>query len=188
MPVLWRCFPWDKHAPPGAPFSPRYVAPGQTVGRFDLHDDPPVRYLAESPDHAIGEMLAAFRGTRFRDAYIRQSGRQLALVQVTIAGSLAARVVDCTNPSELAAHGIRPDDLAHHDRARTQAIARQLHDDKRSTGLRWWSALTGAWHSVVIFTDRESPTDVTFGAPQPLDTANEHLMSALDLLGIRRRD
>ena len=187
MPHLWRCFPWDSHATPASQFSAAYVAPGQTVGRFDLQDDPPVRYLAESPDHAVGEILAAFRGTRFRSGYLRQAGRPLALARVTISEVLATRIVDCTNPATLAAHAIRPDDLAHHDRARTQAIARQLYDDERSAGLRWWSALTGAWHSVVIFTDRELAGDVTFSAPQLLDAANEHLVSALDLLGIRRR-
>jgi hypothetical protein len=157
------------------------------VGRFDLHDDPPVRYLAQTPDHAIGEILAPFRGTRFRPTYLRLVGRPLALTQVTISDSLAARVVDCTSPSVLAEHTLRPDEFAHHDRAHTQAIARQLHDDERASGLRWWSALTGAWHSVVLFTDRESPADVTFGAPQPLDATNEHLVNAMELLGIRRR-
>ena len=60
MAILWRCFPWDRDAAAGAPYSASYLTPGQTAGRFDLQDHPPVRYLAESADHAIGEVLAPF--------------------------------------------------------------------------------------------------------------------------------
>ena len=186
MPALWRCFPWDPDAAPGEPFSASYLAPGQTVGRFDLHDQPPVRYLAESPDHAIGEVLAAFRGTVFRAAYLRQQNRPLALAEVTLAASIAARIVDCTDPDVLAARGIRPDELAHHDRVRTQAISRRLHEGGDVAGLRWWSALTGAWHGLVVFTDREAPGDVTFGRPRELRADDADLWRALEVLGIIR--
>lgn len=163
--------------------------PGQTVGRFDLHDRPPVRYLSESPEHAIGEVLSPFRGTPFRAAYLRQAGHQLALVQVTLAASLVARVPDCTDPAVLAALALRPDELAHHDRTRTQAIARHLHargaEDGDPAGLRWWSALTGAWHTTVVFTDRERPGEVAFGAPAHVQPADPVLGRALATLGVR---
>jgi hypothetical protein len=109
------------------------------------------------------------------------------MVNVTLSASIAARIVDCTDPDVLAARGIRPDDLAHHDRSHTQAIARRLHDAADVAGLRWWSALTGAWHTVVIFTDRESPGDVTFGSPRHLAPDDEDVKRALDLIGIRVR-
>lgn len=171
----------------GDPFSASYLATGQSVGRFDLHDDPPVRYLAESPEHAIGEVLAPFRGTQFRPAYLRQQGHALALVEVTLGTSLAARIIDCTDPEALSAHGLRPDELAHHDRVRTQRIARRLHDDGDAAGLRWWSALTGAWHSVVVFTDRELPSDVAFGPPREVAPDDDDLGRAFEMLGIGRQ-
>ncbi|MGH7525388.1 MAG: RES family NAD+ phosphorylase [Gemmatimonadales bacterium] len=189
--TAWRCYPWDPTAPDGAPFSSSYLIPGQTVGRFDLHDRPPARYLAESPEHAIGEMLGPFRGTRFRPAYLRQGGRQLALVEVTLASTLVARIADCTDPEVLTALGLRPDELAHHDRAITQAIARRLHDLGGTTGkpagLRWWSALTGAWHTVVVFTDRERAGEVAFGAPRELRASDPEVGRALSVLGVRTR-
>lgn len=188
--TAWRCFPWDPSAPEGTPFSKRYLAPGQTVGRFDLHDRPPVRYLAEAPEHAIGEVLAPFRGTRFRPAYLRQGGHRIALVEVTLALSLVARIPDCTDPSVLASLGLRPDELAHHDRTYTQAIARRLYDLGTTrgspAGLRWWSALTGAWHTVVIFTDRERAGEVGFGTPRRLEPDDLELAGALTVLGIRQ--
>jgi hypothetical protein len=159
------------------------------VGRFDLHDRPPVRYLSESPAHALAEVLAAFRGTPFRPAYLRQGGYPLALVEVTLAASLAARIADCTDPAVLSKLAIRPDELAHHERARTQAIARRLHDLGAATGdpagLRWWSALTGAWHATVIFTDRERAGEVRFGAPRAVAPGDDDLARALEVLGIR---
>lgn len=150
-----------------------------------------MRYLAESPEHAIGEVLSPFRGTDFRRAYLRQGGRPLALVAVTLGRSLVTRIPDCTDPAVLSALGLRPDELAHHDRTLTQAIARRLHARGAATrdpaGLRWWSALTGAWHTTVVFTDRERAGEVDFGAPRHLEPTDPEVMRALSVLGIRTR-
>lgn len=189
--TAWRCFPWDPDAPEGAPFSASYLVPGQTVGRFDLRDRPPVRYLAESPEHALAEALSPFRGTPFHSSYLRQQGHRLALAEVHLADSLVARIADCTDPNVLAALELRPDALAHHDRTLTQAIARRLHDrdttSDRLAGFRWWSALTGAWHTTVIFTDRERSSEVRFGIPHHVDPADPVVVRALAILGIRTR-
>jgi hypothetical protein len=161
------------------------------VGRFDLHDSPPVRYLAETQEHALGEALSAFRGTDFHASYLRQSSRPLALVEITLAASLVSRIPDCTDPTVLSTLGLRPDQLAHHSRIVTQVVSRDLHSRathaKGPAGLRWWSALTGAWHTTVVFVDHERTGDVTFGAPRVLQMADPALTSALSLLGIRRR-
>jgi hypothetical protein len=165
--------------------------PGQRVGRFDLNDAPPVRYLADTPDHAIAETLSGFRGTDFHESYLRKSGYPLALVEVTLAASLVARIPDCTDPRILSALGLRPDQLAHHDRTLTQPVARDLHSRATMTagpaGLRWWSALTGAWHTTVVFTDHERPGEVGFGTPQILRPSDPVLGTALTVLGVRRR-
>lgn len=169
--------------------------PGQTVGRFDLNDRPPVRYLADTPEHAIGEALGAFRGTKFIPAYLRQQGHPLALVRVTLAAELVDRIPDCTDPEVLSALGLRPDQLAHHDRKLTQEIARRVHDAgvasrgilvRPYAGLRWWSALTGAWHTTVVFTDRVRAGEILFGLPRQLDASDAAVARALSILGIRR--
>jgi hypothetical protein len=155
------------------------------VGRFDLGDEPPVRYLAESPAHAVGEVLAHFRGTRFRANYLRLSGKPLALVQVTLADALLTRIPDLTDATALVTLGIRPDVLAHHDRQRTQRLARAVHAAGYA-GLRWWSALTGAWHTTVLFTDRTRRREVVFGVPQLLGVDDDVVRQACERLGIRR--
>ena len=43
--------------------------------------------------------------------------------------------------------------LAASDRRVTQGIAGRIHAAGHS-GFRWWSALSGEWHTVVLFTDR----------------------------------
>jgi len=189
--AAWRCFPWDARAEPGAPFSPSHLVRGQTVGRFDRHDRPPVRYLAESPEHAIGEALGPFRGTTFHPAYLRQSGHALALVEITLAPSLRARILDCTEPKVMDAWSLRPDELAHHERSRTQAIARRLYETGNASGMpagvRWWSALTGAWHATIVFTDREQPGEIAFATPQVVRADDPVVTRALSILGIRVR-
>jgi hypothetical protein len=165
--------------------------PGQTVGRFDLHDRPPIRYLADTPEHAVGEVLGSFRGTTFQPAYLRQSGRPLALVEVTLAASLVARIPDCTDPAVLTSLKLRPDQLAHHDRILTQAVSRALHESATAgegpAGLRWWSALTGGWHTTVVFTDQERTGEVVFAQPQLLLPTDLMVVRALSVLGIRRK-
>jgi hypothetical protein len=105
-----------------------------------------------------------------------------------MARSLVERVADCTDPRVLTELGIRPDELAHHDRARTQAIARRIHQHPAAfTGLRWWSTLTGAWHATVLFSDREPPGEVRFGAPAIIEPGDPALARALSLLGIHSR-
>lgn len=196
MRTVWRCFPWDPDAANGAAFSPSYIVPGQTVGRFDLNDRPPVRYLADTPEHAIGEALGPFRGTTFLPAYLRQQGHPLALVEVTLDPELVDRIPDCTDPAILSALRLRPDGLAHHDRRVTQEIARRVHSGdipsrgvlaRSCAGLRWWSALTGAWHTTVVFTDRVHSGEILFGPPRQLDPGDAAVVRALSILGVRRR-
>jgi hypothetical protein len=187
----WRCFPWDPAATGGAPFSPSYLVPGQTVGRFDLRDRPPVRYLSELPEHAVGEILSPFRGTTFHPSYLRQQGHALGLVEVGLSQRLTDHLADCTDPVMLSLLGLRPDELAHHDRTVTQSIARRLHDATAShggySGLRWWSALTGAWHTTVLFTDRELAGDLRWRVPRVLSPDDPLVVRALSILGVRVR-
>jgi hypothetical protein len=146
-----------------------------------------VRYLAESAEHAVGETLAPFRGTTFHPSYLRLGGQRLALVEVRLAATLVRRIADCTDPAVLSRLLIRPDELAHHDRTLTQAIARRLHARRGTAGLRWWSALTGAWHTTVVFTDRERRGEVTLGTPRFLAATDPEVVRALLVLGIRVR-
>ena len=179
----WRCFPWDPAAKPGAPFSAGYLRPGQTAGRFDLGDRPPVCYLAGSEAHAIAEILQGFRGATLTSAHLKRHGFQLALVAVDVPPTIVTQLADLDDPAVLSSLGLRPAQLAHHDRLVTQAIARQVHSTGHA-GLQWWSALTGAWHSTVLFDDRAPMSSLRFASPVLLDLKTPSLAEAARVLGI----
>lgn len=184
---LWRVFPWDPAARPDEPFSPTFVAHGQTSGRFDLADRPPVLYLAESPEHAVGEKLQRFRGRRLTPLHLREFGHGLAIVPVIPAPRVVKAVADLTDPATLDQLDLRPDAIASRDRRRTQAIARRLHETGWS-GLHWWSAITGDWHTTVLFLGprRARPGELRYGAPEFLTVSHPAVVRCLELLGIER--
>ncbi|HET6764112.1 MAG TPA: RES family NAD+ phosphorylase [Longimicrobiaceae bacterium] len=183
--ALWRVFPWDPAAPSGAPFSAQYVVPAarQVHGRFDLGTSP-VLYLAESPEHAVAEMLRPFTGRMLKANHLRGAGHPLALVSVTIAAALNESVADLTDPRVLLARGIRPDVLASRDRMRTQAISRALHDAGLA-GFRWWSALHGDWHAVLLFADRLATDGLRYGGPEVLTADHPAVAAAARALNMR---
>lgn len=179
----WRVFPWDPAAADGEPFSARFVPAAQGSGRFDT-GTAPVLYLAESPAHAVGEVLQAFRGRPLRPAHLRRFGRALAVVEVTLPGAVAASLADLTDPAVLTRHRIRPDTLASHDVRRTQETARALHAADLP-GFRWWSSLSGDWHTVILFLDRIPVAGLGFGAARALASTDAAVTAAAQALGIR---
>ena len=160
----WRVFPWDPAAKPGEPFSASYVYPNQGSGRFDLRDAR-VLYLAETAVHAIAEKLQRFRGQRLDRYDLKESGHPLALVECQLTSM--AKIADLCDPALLVKHALKPDVLASRDFAKTQPVARTLYDEGYK-GLRWWSALSGDWHTIVLFMDRYGAGDIQYGKPEPL--------------------
>lgn len=176
---------WDPSAAPGEAFSPTFVSAGQTSGRFDLGDRPPVLYLAESREDALGEKLQRFRGRRLTNLHLREFGHGLAIVPVTPASRVVESVADLTDPAILVRLDVRPDLLASSDRSATQAIGRRLHNEGWS-GLHWSSAITGDWHTTVVFLDprRVGPGELSFGVPELLTLRHPAVVRCAKLLGI----
>lgn len=189
----WRVFPWKPGAAEGAPFSARYIPPAgtQTGGRFDL-GDPSVLYLAESPAHAIAELLQGHRGKAITPEYLIRSDPNergtyypLSAVTAVLPKEVEARLANLTDPSVLVALDIRPDLLASHDREVTRAIARRVHAAPAGyAGFRWWSALTGEWHVTVRFLDRVDAASIGYTTPEPLDIGHPAVREAARFLDI----
>jgi hypothetical protein len=179
----WRAFPWDRDAAHGEPFSPLWVPPLQGQGRFDLPDTPAgVIYLAETAEYAVAEVIQHYRGQRLDESDLRVAGHALGLVRVTIEASLAGRIVDLCDPEVLVHLGIRPDEIASANRRTTQRIAATIHAGGHA-GLRWWSALMGDWHTLVLFRDRHGDA-LAFGAPERLALAHPAVRRAMRELGM----
>ena len=180
----WRVFPWDRKAPPGDPYSAEYVPVAQSAGRFDLDCRPPVLYLAETPEHAVAEKIQRYRGQQLTNAELREFGLPLAIVEATITLTAAQIIVDLNDPRELVRYGFAPDKIMSKDRPITQGIARKLHTSGVA-GFRNWSALSGDWHSTVLFLDRLTlGINVTYDKPVPLDTNNPAVRAAARFLAV----
>lgn len=182
--TLWRVFPWDPQADPGAPFSSSYLPIQSGHGRFDLarRVDASAWYFAEAPEHAVAERIQDLRNRRLFGEALFERGRRLALVAVEIRADVIP--VDLCDPAELARRRVAPDRLAFPDRAVTQQIAADLHADGTVSGLRWWSAFFGEWHTTVLFSDRIEDGDLVFGKPEELRLDTPAVMAATVALGI----
>ena len=142
-------------------------------------------YLAESEEHAVGEMIQGFRNSPhpLTGDDLTAWGHRLALAPATLAGEVWPRIADLCDPAVLGALHIGADRPPLRDRGQTQAIAAALHRDGHA-GLRWWSAFWGEWHTTVLFRDRLPPDALTYGPPVPLDPSHPHVLEAARLLDI----
>lgn len=156
----------------------------QGSGRFDV--SPGSLYLAETGDHAVAEKIQRYRGREIGPRHLTEFGHPLALVEVSLAPRISARIVDLCDPVALQRHRVRPDRTAARDIRTTQAIARSLHE-AGATGLRWWSAFFGEWHTVVLFADRFSHRDLSLGPPSMLGLENPIVVQAAEAIGVRIR-
>jgi hypothetical protein len=196
---LWRVFPWDPAAPDGAPFSPRSVAPARTqhYGRFDLHGTPPVLYLAQTPAHAVAEVLRGLKrhpADPFDPARHRITEGDLlgpphphprALVSVRLPARVANAVPDFGRGDVLERFGVRADELCSRERWTTQAAARRIHAHPDAVpGFRWWSALHGDWHVAVLFLDRVGMEEMELGEPELLTIDRPAVAEAAEALGL----
>ena len=172
----WRVFPWDPAARANEPFSPNYIYPNQGSGRFDVSGKLVV-YFAETAVHAVAEKLQRFRGQKIDRKDLIESGQPLALVECHL-GKM--KLADLCDPAVLVKHDIKPDVLASRDFAKTQRVAAALYKEGFS-GLRWWSALSGDWHTIVVFQG-----EIEYGKPEPLTIGHTIVQEASVALGIQR--
>jgi len=171
----WRVFPWDPAAAPGAQFSPSYIHPQQGSGRFDVAGKLVV-YLAETAVHAVAEKLQRFRGQVIGRKDLLESGKTLALVECHIG---AIKLADLCDPKILVKHDLAPDILASREVRKTQRVAAALHKEGYD-GLRWWSALSGDWHTIVVFAGK-----IEYEEPEPLAITHQAVQDVSVALGIR---
>jgi hypothetical protein len=192
--VLWRAFPWDRDAPEGGPFSVRSVAPPhlQNYGRFDLHGRPSVLYLAQTPAHAVAEVLRGLKRNpadplrhRLTDADLTGAGLPRAIVPVRLPPDLADRVPDFACGETLERFGVRADELCSRERRVTQAAARRIHDHPDAVpGFFWWSAFHGDWHVLLLYLDRAGLDVLEWGEPEIVTVEHPAVREAAEVLGL----
>jgi hypothetical protein len=191
---LWRAFPWDREAPEGGPFSVRSVAPPhmQNYGRFDLHGRPSVLYLAQTPAHALAEVLRGLKRNpadpqRYRVSRedLVAAGNPRALVPVRLPLEIADRVPDFGRGDVLERFGVRADELCSRERKVTQAAARRIYQHPDEVpGFFWWSAFHGDWHVLLLFLDRAPLDRLEFGDPRIVTVDDPAVREAAEVLGL----
>jgi hypothetical protein len=182
--TCWRVFPWNPRAAGNEPFSAAFVPGDQGYGRFDLPGETSgVRYLAETPEHAVAEKLVRLRNQSLEAEDLDEFGFRLALVGVELDIPATLGLFDLCSASQLESLGIDPDRTAFRDRSVTQAISQQVFDTGYA-GLRWWSAFFGEWHTLVVYIRRMPDAAVRFGRPEALRPEHPAVREAADALGI----
>jgi RES domain-containing protein len=181
--ILYRCLAWNERAAPdtpdGALWFPR---PYQGEGRHDNPDAYGCLYLSEAPLSCIVEQLARFRGQRLVPALLQRRGLPLALAELELMDG--AELVDLDEPAVLRRERLRPSRVATRERDVTQPQARALFEGhRRAAGLRWWSTFESLWANVTLFDRAASALDL--GSVRKLELADEELLSAADVLGLR---
>ena len=142
-------------------------------------------YVAETPDHAVGELLQPWRGRRLEPSHLTRAGLPLAIVELNVPSGSARKLADLCDASRLAATVTRPDATASRARGITQPIARAAWEAGHH-GLRWWSSFWGDWHTTVLFTARIAG-DLRFGDPEVLTADHPAVAEAASLLGMPTR-
>ena len=180
--ILYRCFAWDEGArasqPDGALWFPRIY---QGDGR---HDNPYVYgclYVADRDVSSVVEQLARFRGRRLVSGSLVRRGLPLGLAAIELPDN--SQLIDLDDPAVLAAHELRPSQVATRNRDVTQPQALALHEaHPAAAGLRWWSVYEALWGNVTLF-DRAAPS-LRLVETRRLELGDSALLAAADHLGL----
>ena len=150
---LYRVFPYDGQAELDEVGGALHCARNrQGAGRHDNPDLYGAMYLSETPEGALAEQLAAFRGQLLSAALLERAGLPLALAEL---GCATGEVIDLDDPATLVAEDLAPSRVATRHRATTQAWSAALYrSHARAIGIRWWSVLEASWLNVTAFENR----------------------------------
>lgn len=180
--IFYRCFAWDDRARTRSPGGPLWFPRAfQGVGR---HDNPEVYgclYGSEREESGIAELLADFRGSRFRPSMLRRNDLPLAVAAIELSDD--RELIDLDEPRVLVRERLRPSLVATRNRAMTQPQALELYRrHPQAAGLRWWSTQEAQWANVTVF-DR-ARTALRLGTVRRLTHDDPAVMTAAELLGL----
>jgi hypothetical protein len=149
--LLYRVFPYAAGAADGEPGHPLFVHPGQDAGRWDNPDLYRAFYGAVSPSGAVGEAFAdlpRWRRDMLVDPRIPGARRSLG---VYVMNEEKSPILDLDDAKALLDRGLRPTDVVVRNRPRTQQIARAVFNERRWSGLGWWSMHRPQWGLLAVW-------------------------------------
>jgi RES domain-containing protein len=161
--LLYRVFPYRNGAAEGEPGHPLYIQPVQGHGRWDNPSLYLCRYLATSPEAAIGEAfgdLPTWTAAMLVTPNMSGAERQLGVYHLDQA---AHPLLDLDDPRVLAQRAIRPTHVVIRNRPHTQGIAADIYHEGKWAGMQWWSYHRPQWKVVALW-----EADITVAGVQPI--------------------
>lgn len=163
---LYRVLAYDPSAPRGAAGHPLFVPTTPVAaGRVDNPDLYRALYLSDTPEGAISEALAGFP-VWDTSVLIGRGGHARALARVRLR---KAAIRDLDDGAALTNLSMKPSDVATPDREVTQQWARRIFEERRWSGVSWWSVRDARWASIALWSiaTREPPhvEPLTLGHP-----------------------
>lgn len=158
--LVYRVFPHLPGARADEPGHPLYVHHPQGKGRWDNPSLYQARYLATSPQAAVGEAfanLSTWSPAMLAAPLLPRSVRRLGTYRFD---ETANPVLDLDDARALLDRHLRPTDVVVRNRPRTQAIAERIFNEGRWAGIGWWSyhrpqwALVALWSTVTLSLER----------------------------------
>jgi hypothetical protein len=182
--VLYRLFPYDPEAPPGAEGDPLYVPRAlQGQGRHDNPAQYGALYASRQAVGAVAEHLQRFRRQEVGDWDLRWE-RGLPYALAALDDGRVRGLVDLDDPSTLAGRDLRPSRVATRNRERTQELALDLYREG-GPGFAWWSTIEAAWINVTLFWDRARELLAVEGEPEPLTVGHPAVRAAAEVVEVR---
>jgi hypothetical protein len=150
------------------------VHPDQGAGRWDNPDLYRLRYVATSPEAAVGEAFAHLTAWRRAMLVFPQIPGALRHLGVYGFDEEAFPLLDLDDAVALRRRGLRPTDVVIRNRPATQDIARRIYEEGRWSGIRWWSLHRPQWTLFAIWADAALVTEAVeslVGHPALVDAA-----------------
>lgn len=148
--LLYRVFPWLPRAANGEPGHALYVPDKSGAGRADSAGRYHALYLSSAPAGAVAETFGTLKlwtPRMFPRPDLPGSVRALATYDLPD----MSPAFDLDDPDALKALGIRPSQVVTRDRAVTQSWALAVFQQRRWSGVRWWSYYDARWYSYAIW-------------------------------------
>ncbi|MEJ7766053.1 MAG: RES family NAD+ phosphorylase [Acidimicrobiales bacterium] len=148
--LLYRVFPYLGEAEQSEPGHPLNVQ-AQGKGRWDNPALYTVWYLSASAEAAVGETfgnLVTWSSAMLSFPQIPGSVKSLGTFELD---EETHSLLDLDDASELVRRGLRPTHVVVRNRPRTQQIAADIFNEKRWSGLRWWSYHRPQWTAIALW-------------------------------------
>jgi hypothetical protein len=149
--LLYRVFPHLSTAGEGEPGHALYTPPIQGAGRWDNPSLYLCRYLATSPEAAVGEAfgnLATWSVAMLASPSLPGAQRSLGTYRLD---EETNPFLDLDDARVLVERSIRPTHIVIRNLPRTQRIAADIYDENGWAGLQWWSYHRPQWTLVALW-------------------------------------